>query len=225
LLPQPHLRVRTMRYAIGCELVRICAIPTALHCNRELAERVGFEPTVSSRPRRISSAVLSTSQPPLRRGNGGTSPPRFGSRGPLADEWRLAKPLASICTGTKLHGMSQTPATPATDPATPITARFNVGEVVRHRMFDFRGVIFDVDPSFNNSDEWYEAIPAEIRPRKDQPFYHLLAENEESSYVAYVSQQNLVGDGNAGPVGHPGVKDMFDGFDGRRYRLRSTYRH
>ena len=80
-------------------------------------------------------------------------------------------------------------------PMPPVaTARFAIGEVVKHRMFDFRGVIFDVDPVFANSDEWYEAIPEGIRPRKDQPFYHLLAENAESNYIAYVSQQNLVPD-------------------------------
>ena len=72
------------------------------------------------------------------------------------------------------------------------TARFSIGDVVRHRVFDFRGVIFDVDPVFANSEEWYQAIPEDIRPRKDQPFYHLLAENAESNYVAYVSQQNLI---------------------------------
>src|SRR5215510_14328623 len=73
-------------------------------------------------------------------------------------------------------------------------ARFAIGDVVRHRIFDFRGIIFDVDPSFANSDEWYEAIPEAMRPSKDQPFYHLLAENAETTYVAYVSQQNLVAD-------------------------------
>src|SRR4029078_11775596 len=73
-------------------------------------------------------------------------------------------------------------------------ARFAIGEVVRHRLFDFRGIIFDVDPEFANSEEWYQAIPEDLRPSKDQPFYHLLAENAESSYVAYVSQQNLLPD-------------------------------
>ena len=76
----------------------------------------------------------------------------------------------------------------------PPIARFGIGEVVRHRLFPFRGVIFDVDPEFANSEEWWEAIPEGVRPRKDQPFYHLLAENDESAYVAYVSQQNLVHD-------------------------------
>ena len=56
-------------------------------------------------------------------------------------------------------------------------AKFSIGDVVKHRLFPFRGVIFDVDPVFNNTDEWYESIPADLRPRKDQPFYHLLAEN------------------------------------------------
>ena len=98
-------------------------------------------------------------------------------------------------------------------------ARFAIGEVVRHRLFDFRGVIFDVDPSFSNSDEWYEAIPEDLRPSKDQPFYHLLAENAETTYVAYVSQQNLVADESDDPVEHPAIATMFDRQDGR-YRLR-----
>ncbi|HMO77516.1 MAG TPA: heat shock protein HspQ, partial [Sphingopyxis sp.] len=96
----------------------------------------------------------------------------------------------------------------------------------RHRMFDFRGVVFDVDPVFSNSDEWYEAIPEAIRPAKEQPFYHLLAENDDSSYIAYVSQQNLIADGERGPVDHPQIEAMFDGLDdGGRYRLRAIHRH
>jgi heat shock protein HspQ len=105
------------------------------------------------------------------------------------------------------------------------SARFAIGEVVRHRIFDFRGVIFDVDPEFANSEEWYEAIPEHIRPAKDQPFYHLLAENAESSYVAYVSQQNLVPDDSEEPVDHPAIPAMFESFDGERYRLRPTHTH
>src|SRR5436305_7633056 len=85
------------------------------------------------------------------------------------------------------------------------SARFGIGDVVRHRIFDFRGVVFDVDPEFANSEEWYEAIPEAIRPSKDQPFYHLLAENAESTYVAYVSQQNLVPDDTDEPVDHPAI--------------------
>jgi heat shock protein HspQ len=104
-------------------------------------------------------------------------------------------------------------------------ARFAIGEVVRHRLLDFRGVIFDVDPEFANSEEWYEAIPETMRPAKDQPFYHLLAENAEASYIAYVSQQNLVRDDSDEPVEHPAIPTMFDRFDDGRYRLRPQHRH
>ncbi len=104
-------------------------------------------------------------------------------------------------------------------------ARFGIGEVVRHRLFGFRGVVFDIDPVFANSEEWYESIPQDIRPRRDQPFYHLLAENDENSYVAYVSQQNLLGDAEAGPVDHPSLEQMFDGFRDGRYRLRRGLSH
>ena len=104
-------------------------------------------------------------------------------------------------------------------------ARFAIGEVVRHRLLDFRGVIFDVDPEFANSDEWYEAIPEAMRPSKEQPVYHLLAENAESSYVAYVSQQNLEHDDSEEPVDHPAISTMFDSFDGEKYLLRPEHRH
>jgi len=118
--------------------------------------------------------------------------------------------------------MTRTPS-PSVDSAP--SARFAIGEVVRHRLLDFRGVIFDVDPEFANSEEWYAAIPEHMRPAKEQPFYHLLAENAESSYVAYVSQQNLVLDDDAEEVDHPAVETMFDGFDGQRYRLKPGLRH
>jgi heat shock protein HspQ len=104
-------------------------------------------------------------------------------------------------------------------------ARFAIGEVVRHRIFDFRGVIFDVDAEFANTEEWYESIPEALRPRKDQPFYHLLAENSETSYVAYVSQQNLVSDDSHEPVDHPALGDMFDRLEGGRYHLREQLKH
>ena len=109
----------------------------------------------------------------------------------------------------------------------PRTARtrFAIGDVVRHRLHHFRGVVFDIDPVFANSEEWYNAIPAEVRPHRDQPFYHLLAENSDSSYVAYVSQQNLLGDAEAGPVDHPSVDEMFEEFEDGRYRLRRSMRH
>jgi heat shock protein HspQ len=104
------------------------------------------------------------------------------------------------------------------------SARFGIGDVVRHKIFDFRGVVFDVDPEFANSEEWYEAIPEELRPSKDQPFYHLLADNAESSYVAYVSQQNLVVDESDEPIEHPAITSMFDRVEGGRYRLRDQLR-
>jgi heat shock protein HspQ len=104
-------------------------------------------------------------------------------------------------------------------------ARFGIGDVVKHRVFDFRGVVFDIDPVFANSEEWYEAIPEDVRPKRDQPFYHLLAENDDSSYVAYVSQQNLLGDSEGGPIDHPSVAQLFEDFAEGRYRLRRSLTH
>lgn len=104
-------------------------------------------------------------------------------------------------------------------------ARFAIGDVVKHRLFDFRGVVFDIDPVFANSEDWYEAIPTEMRPKRDQPFYHLLAENDDSSYVAYVSQQNLLSDSEGGPVDHPSVAQLFEDFAEGRYRLRRRLTH
>ena len=100
-------------------------------------------------------------------------------------------------------------------------AKFQIGQVVKHRIFPFRGVIFDVDPVFNNTEEWYASIPEEIRPRKDQPFYHLLAENAETTYVAYVSEQNLLVDDSGKPVSHPSIKDMFGRLENGRYVPRA----
>jgi heat shock protein HspQ len=104
-------------------------------------------------------------------------------------------------------------------------ALFGIGEVVKHRLFPFRGVIFDVDPQFANTEEWWLAIPEELRPRKDQPFYHLLAENDDSAYVAYVSQQNLVPDEDKTPVRHPAVAQIFETFTDGRYTLRPQVRN
>ncbi len=101
------------------------------------------------------------------------------------------------------------------------TARFGIGQVVKHRFFPFRGVIFDVDPTFDNTEEWWESIPEEIRPRKDQPYYHLLAENEETEYIAYVSEQNLLEDDSGEPVRHPQVTELFDELEEGNYRMRS----
>ncbi|BAV65429.1 heat shock protein HspQ [Sphingobium cloacae] len=110
--------------------------------------------------------------------------------------------------------------------APPIAhARFSIGDVVKHRAFGFRGVVFDIDPVFANSEEWYESIPVELRPDKEQPFYHLLAENGEASYVAYVSQQNLVTDDSEEPVDHPAISDMFGPYANGKYKLRPLHRH
>ena len=104
-------------------------------------------------------------------------------------------------------------------------AKFRIGQVVKHRVFPFRGVIFDVDPEFANTEEWWRSIPDEIRPRKDQPFYHLLAENGSNAYVAYVSEQNLLPDETGEPVGHPQTNLLFDAFTDGQYHLRPQVRH
>ena len=104
-------------------------------------------------------------------------------------------------------------------------AKFAIGQVVRHKIFPFRGVIFDVDPQFSNTDEWWLAIPEEVRPRKDQPFYHLLAENDQSALVAYVSEQNLLPDDSGEPVGHPHTAVLFAGFEDGHYVLRPHITH
>ena len=105
------------------------------------------------------------------------------------------------------------------------TAKFQLGQVVRHRLHPFRGVIFDVDPVFANTEEWWSSIPEDRRPAKDQPFYHLLAENAESCYTAYVSEQNLVIDETGEPVGHPQTEAMFDAFAEGRYKPKGRHAH
>jgi heat shock protein HspQ len=100
------------------------------------------------------------------------------------------------------------------------TAKFAIGQVVRHRIFPFRGVVFDVDPVFNNTEEWWLAIPEEIRPAKDQPYYHLFAENADSEYIAYVSEQNLLPDESDEPLRHPQISEFFDARKGPRYVSR-----
>ena len=96
-------------------------------------------------------------------------------------------------------------------------AKFSIGDVVKHKHFDFRGVIYDVDFEFNNSEEWYQSIPKNVRPRKDQPFYHLLAENDELTYEAYVSEQNLLTDDSDEPIKHPLIIEIFSGKRGSSY--------
>ncbi|MEQ1648166.1 MAG: heat shock protein HspQ [Hyphomicrobiaceae bacterium] len=94
-------------------------------------------------------------------------------------------------------------------------AKFPVGAVVRHRLFPFRGIVFDIDPVFNSTEEWWQSIPVEMRPTKDQPYYHLLAENAETEYIAYVSEQNLLADNSDKPLRHPQIPELFNAVDGR----------
>ena len=166
-----------------------------------MAERVGFEPTVPLRAQRFSRPPRSTTPAPLRRGASKWLWSRLpvDRGGALAEGSALAKRLLacrryfptlslviekSVSIPAAIGAPHQGIITP------PVShARFAIGDVVRHRLFEFRGVVFDVDPVFANSEEWYEAIPEDIRPSKDQPFYHLFAENSDSNYIAYVSQQ------------------------------------
>tara|TARA_B110000091_G_scaffold2633_1_gene2490 strand:+ start:322 stop:747 length:426 start_codon:yes stop_codon:yes gene_type:complete len=101
---------------------------------------------------------------------------------------------------------------------------FNIGDIVKHRIYPFRGVIVDVDAEFSNTEEWYQSIPAEIRPSRKQPYYHLMAENTETFYTAYVSQQNLVGDRENGPLEHPDLEEIFNGLDKGKYLLKNESR-
>ncbi len=100
------------------------------------------------------------------------------------------------------------------------SAKFTIGQVVKHRVYPFRGVIYDVDPTFNNTEQWYRAIPAEVRPSKDQPFYHLYAENAQTQYTAYVSEQNLLPDDSGAPISHPQVDEMFEPGEKGFYRRK-----
>jgi heat shock protein HspQ len=104
-------------------------------------------------------------------------------------------------------------------------AKFMIGQVVRHRLFDFRGIVFDVDPTFANTEEWWEAIPEKVRPNKDQPFYHLLAVRGEETYVAYASEANLVIDQTDEPITHPEACLLFDSFENGRFRPKNRMVH
>ena len=100
-----------------------------------------------------------------------------------------------------------------------IETQYAIGQVVKHKFLDFRGVIYDVDPEFNNTEEWYQSIPSSIRPKKEQPFYHVFAENDQIFYSAYVSQQNLQIDDSKVPIEHPDVSDFFGEFNGQTYSI------
>jgi heat shock protein HspQ len=139
-----------------------------------------------------------------------------GRAGPITDVFCFAKRKVDLIDDySDITAMSETILPPEI-----AEAQFTIGDVVRHRIFDFRGVVFDIDPVFANSDEWYQSIPESVRPAKDQPFYHLFAENADNSYIAYVSQQNLLADTEHGPVSHPAIGTVFEGFGGQRYELK-----
>jgi heat shock protein HspQ len=107
----------------------------------------------------------------------------------------------------------------------PLIAKFGIGQVVKHRKYPFRGVIYDVDPVFSNTDEWWQSIPEEVRPRKDQPFYHLFAENSETEYIAYVSEQNLLPDTSGDPIRHPQVDEIFVRAQDGAYQIKTARRN
>lgn len=104
-------------------------------------------------------------------------------------------------------------------------AKYQIGQVVKHRIYPFRGIIFDVDPEFDNTEEWYDSIPEEIRPSKDQPFYHLFAENDETEYVAYVSEQNLIEDNSRDPLRNPQISEMFNIDADGQYTIKQKMKH
>ena len=216
-----------------------------------MAEREGFEPSERLRAQQFSRLPRSTTPAPLRialsaRWRGEPRPGRWEAAR-LAQAFGRGKPKYAARvrkTGDGCHGLLVTavrhpifrvlmdralffsPQAGRTIDAPELArTRFAIGDVVRHRMFDFRGVIFDIDPVFANSDEWYDSIPEGIRPDRNQPFYHLFAETDDSSYTAYVSQQNLVSDSLAGPVEHPEVDQMFEQFENGRYRVRRSLTH
>jgi len=104
-------------------------------------------------------------------------------------------------------------------------ANFPIGQVVRHRIHPFRGVVYDIDATFSNTEEWWLSIPEHLRPAKDQPYYHLLAENSDTHYEAYVSEQNLVADDTGEPISHPEVAELFGELHDGRYDLREHLIH
>ncbi|MFK4823941.1 heat shock protein HspQ [Paenochrobactrum sp. BZR 588] len=104
-------------------------------------------------------------------------------------------------------------------------AKFQIGQVVKHKLFPFRGIIYDVDPEFSNSEEWYQSIPEDRRPRRDQPFYHLFAENSETEYSAYVSEQNLMVDDSGEPLRHPQINNLFSRQNDGQYQIKHNLMH
>lgn len=99
-------------------------------------------------------------------------------------------------------------------------AKFFVGQIVHHSRFDYRGVVIDVDASFQGSDAWYEQV-ARSRPPKDQPWYRVLVDGAE--YETYVAERHLEPDAESRPISHPAIEDLFSGFEDGVYRCRSTH--
>ncbi len=124
-------------------------------------------------------------------------------------------PQAGVANSTLPEGFAEMPLVSH--------AIFSIGDTVRHRIFGFRGVVFDVDPVFANTEEWYEANP--LRPDRNQPFYHLLADNGEQSYVAYVSQENLMADEGSEPIDHPAIPVLFKRLPDGHYKLNAHRWH
>jgi heat shock protein HspQ len=94
------------------------------------------------------------------------------------------------------------------------TSRFSIGDLVRHQRFNYRGVIVDIDPTFQLTQEWYDAV-ASSRPPKDKPWYHVLVDG--AAHTTYVAERHLEGDENAEPISHPMLEQFFSRFEEGRY--------
>lgn len=133
---------------------------------------------------------------------------------------RFGVKVPGACSGPGVALVLRTSRDPKASQSSVRQAKFHIGQIVKHRIYPFRGVIYDVDPVFDNTEEWWLSIPEKVRPPKDQPFYHLLAENRETTYIAYVSEQNLLPDDSGGAVSHPQVDEIFSGLEDGRYIVR-----
>jgi len=97
-------------------------------------------------------------------------------------------------------------------------SKYSVGDLIQHQLFDYRGVVVDVDPTFQSTEEWYEAV-ARSRPPKDQPWYYVLVHG--AAHTTYVAERNLKPDSSAEPINHPMLSHFFKKFEGGRY-VRET---
>mgnify|MGYP001815797152 CR=1 FL=1 len=98
-------------------------------------------------------------------------------------------------------------------------AKWSIGQLVHHKLFDYRGVIYDVDPVFMLSEEWYEQV-ARSRPPRDEPWYRVLVDGSDQE--TYVAQRNLEADWSAEAITHPQLKNYFSGFENGQYRVKRT---